>query len=145
FVATGGEVGLAWAAADRVAAEGRSVRIVSVPCRELFLEQPEAYRDEVLGGAGARRMTLEIGVGAGWHRLTRPGDMVYSLERYGESGPGSQVAEHLGFSVEKIVEAARSLLADKAGARARRGLGPASRLRASPRLRRRPAGPVAAG
>lgn len=114
FIATGSEVGLAWAAADRLAAEGRSVRIVSVPCRELFLEQPEAYRDEVLGGAGARRMTLEIGVGAGWHRLTRPGDMVYSLERYGESGPGGQVAEHLGFSVEKIVEAARSLLADKA-------------------------------
>ena len=107
LIATGSEVSLAWSAADRLAAEGRSVRIVSVPCRELFLEQPEAYRDEVLGGAGARRMTLEIGVGAGWYRLTRPGDMVYSLERYGESGPGGQVAEPSGFSVDRVVEAAR--------------------------------------
>ncbi len=57
-------------------------------------------------------MTLEIGVGSGWHQFVRPGDLAYSLERYGESGPGQQVAEHLGFSVDKVVEAAKSLLVD---------------------------------
>lgn len=110
LIATGSEVGLAWEAAERLEADGHAVRVVSVPCRELFLRQPESYRDEVLGGANARRMTLEIGVGSGWYQLVRPGDMVYSLERYGESGPGGQVAEHLGFSVERVTEAAKTLL-----------------------------------
>lgn len=112
IIATGSEVGLAWTAAEQLEAEGRAVRVVSVPCRELFLQQPESYQAEVLGGASARRMTLEIGVGGGWHQLLRAGDLAYSLERYGESGPGQQVAKHLGFSVDKVVEAAKSLLVD---------------------------------
>lgn len=114
LIATGSEVSLAWSTADRLAAEGHAVRVVSVPCRELFLAQPASYRDEVLGGDRSRRMTLEIGVGAGWYRLTRPGDLVYSLERYGESGPGGQVAAHLGFSVDRVVDAARRLLSGRA-------------------------------
>ncbi|REJ35764.1 MAG: hypothetical protein DIU82_06800 [Bacillota bacterium] len=81
-----------------------------MPCRELFLEQPAEYRDEVLGGAGVRRLTLEAGAGAGWYRLTRPGDRVYSLERFGESAPGDAVAEHLGFGVEQVLAAAKSLI-----------------------------------
>lgn len=110
LIATGSEVGLAWQVAEQLEADGHAVRVVSVPCRELFLQQPASYRDEVLGGDNARRMTLEIGVGSGWYQFVRPGDLVYSLERFGESGPGAQVAEHLGFSVEKVVEAAKSLL-----------------------------------
>jgi len=110
LIATGSEVGLAWAVAEKLEAEGVSVRVVSVPCRELFLQQPAAYRDEVLGGPEARRMTLELGTAGAWYQLLRPGDRAYSLERFGESGKGEQVAEHLGFSVEKVAAAARELL-----------------------------------
>lgn len=110
LIATGSEVGLAWTVAEMLETEGIAVRVVSVPCRELFLQQTEAYREEVLGGAGARRMTLELGVGGGWYRLLRPGDVAYSLERFGESGKGQQVAEHLGFSVDKVAAAARGLI-----------------------------------
>lgn len=110
IVATGSEVALACRVAERLEGEGVGVRVVSVPCRELFLEQPAEYRDEVLGGAGVRRLTLEAGAGAGWYRLTRPGDRVYSLERFGESAPGDAVAEHLGFGVEQVLAAAKSLI-----------------------------------
>ena len=57
-----------------------------------------------------RRMTIEAGVGTGWHQLIRDGDLVYSLERFGESAPGAEVAAHLGFSVEAVTKAAKQLL-----------------------------------
>jgi len=110
LVATGSEVALAWSVAEELEKEGIGARVVSMPCRELFLEQPAEYREQVLGGPEVRRMTVEAGAGAGWYRLTRPGDRVYSLERFGESGPGDAVAAHLGFSVEQILAAARELL-----------------------------------
>jgi len=110
LVATGSEVALAWSVAEQLESEGYGVRVVSMPCRELFLAQPAGYREQVLGGQDVRRLTLEAGAGAGWARLTRPGDLVYSLERFGESGPGAAVAAHLGFSVDQVLAAARELL-----------------------------------
>ncbi|MBO8140607.1 MAG: transketolase [Firmicutes bacterium] len=113
LVATGSEVATAWTVAERLEEQGYPVRVVSVPCREVFLEQPESYRDAVLGGDGARRLIVEAGAGAGWYRLARPGDRVVSLERFGESGPGSQVAEKLGIGIEGVLAAAKALLAAK--------------------------------
>ncbi|HLT58419.1 MAG TPA: transketolase [Limnochordales bacterium] len=110
LIATGSEVALAWSVAEQLEAQGHGVRVVSMPCRELFLEQPAQYQEQVLGGPGVRRLTLEAGAGAGWYRLIRPGDRVYSLERFGESGPGPQVAAHLGFSVDQVLAAAQDLL-----------------------------------
>jgi len=112
LIASGSEVALAWTAAEQLEREGIGTRVVSVPCRELFLEQPEEYQTTVLGGESVRRMTLEAGAAGGWYRLVRPGDRVYSLDRFGESGPGDEVAAHLGFSVDAVVAAAKELTGD---------------------------------
>lgn len=110
LIATGSEVGTAWEAAERLEADGYGVRVVSVPCRETLVEQPEQYVAELLGGDGVKRMTVEAGTAGGWYRFTRPGDVVYSLDRFGESGPGEEVAAHFGFEADALTDAARKLL-----------------------------------
>lgn len=110
FIATGSEVSTAWEAAERLEAEGYGVRVVSVPCRETLLEQPADYLDELLGGDDVKRIAVEAGVAGGWYRLTRPDDVVYCLERFGESGPGDEVAAHFGFTVDALTDKARELL-----------------------------------
>lgn len=110
LAATGSEVSLAMAAADLLAKEGVRVRVVSIPSRELFLAQDAAYQEAVLPDS-ARRLVVEAGVTSGWHVLTRPGDAVYGLDRFGESGPAEEVAKHLGFTPEAVAAKARQLLA----------------------------------
>lgn len=110
LVATGSEVSLACAAADQLIAEGRRVRVVSMPSRELFLSQDASYQCSVLPDEG-RRLIIEAGVTSGWHVLSRPGDAVYGIDRFGESGPAQQVAQHLGLAPEKVAAKARELLA----------------------------------
>ena len=109
LIATGSEVSLACAAADQLTAEGRRVRVVSMPSRELFLAQDESYQRSVLPDGG-RRLIIEAGVTSGWHVLRRPGDAICGINRFGESGPGEQVARHLGLTVENIVAKGRELL-----------------------------------
>ncbi|MBE3583181.1 MAG: transketolase [Limnochordaceae bacterium] len=124
FVASGSEVSLALAAARLLAAEGNSCRVVSVPCRERFLQQPLAYQRAVLDGvdgaepaapgtrqhlaSNRRRVFLEAGVASGWLQLARPGDQVVAMQTFGESGPASDVARHFGFSPEQVAEKIRS-------------------------------------
>lgn len=116
LIATGSEVATAWAAAERLEAEGRSVRVVSVPCREKLLEQSEDYIEQILGAGddaaegSVRRMTVEAGSSGAWYRFLRPGDRAYSIDRFGESAPGDEVAALFGFTVDKVADAARQLL-----------------------------------
>jgi transketolase len=109
LVASGSEVSLAAAAADILAQQGKKVRIVSMPARQLFLAQDDTYRAAVLPAAG-RRLVLEVGATSGWHALLRPGDAVYGLDRFGESGPAEEVARHLGFTPQAVAERALQLL-----------------------------------
>lgn len=108
IVATGSEVTLSLEAAKMLEQEGHKVQVVSVPCRERFMAQDAAYRSSVLGEA--RRLFVEAGVGAGWGQLSRPGDVVMSLERFGESGPAEAVAKALGMDAEAIAQKAREML-----------------------------------
>lgn len=112
FIATGSEVSTVWEAAERLEAEGRGVRVVSVPCRETLLQQSAEYVTELLGGPGVRRMTVEAGSAGGWHRFTRDGDVVYSIDRFGESAPGDEVAAFLGFTADAVTQTAKQLLTD---------------------------------
>jgi transketolase len=99
-LATGSEVGLALEAAAKAAATGKQVRVVSVISRELFEAQPAAIQQAIVP-AGVRVVTCEAGVRTGWERWAKPED-VFSIDRFGESGPAAQVAEALGFTADAL-------------------------------------------
>lgn len=110
LVATGSEVGLALEAAALLEQQGVACRVVSMPWRERFEEQPESYQREVLPEE-APRLFIEAGVGRGWWRLARSRDGFVTQETFGESGPGHEVAEHFGFTAQQVAEQARQILA----------------------------------
>lgn len=105
LVGTGSEVSLCYEAADILEAQGVRVRVVSMPSRELFQEQDAAYQNEVLP-PGVPRVFVEAGVETGWHALAQPGDGFLCLNRFGESGPGNEVAAYLGFTAERLANLA---------------------------------------
>ena len=110
LIATGAEVGLALEAARKLAADGTAVRVVSMPCWELFEEQPREYRDEVLPPEVAARLSIEPGVELGWKRWVGDlGDSI-SLEHFGASAPGATVLEQFGYNLDNIVARASALL-----------------------------------
>ncbi len=113
LVAAGSEVSLALDAAELVEKEGLGVRVVSIPCREVFLEQDEDYRSSVIP-IDVPTLAIELGVGSGWYSINPKGNVsVCSLNRFGASGPGKQVAEYLGFSAEKIAKRALEITQTK--------------------------------
>ncbi|WP_069130855.1 transketolase [Rhodohalobacter halophilus] len=110
LMATGSEVQLALDAAEKLEAEGESVRVVSMPCWEIFESQPKAYRDKVLPPQVIKRISIEAGSTMGWHKWAGTEGVVMGIDRYGESAPYEEVYEHLGLTVDKIVENAKTLL-----------------------------------
>jgi transketolase len=99
LIATGSEVNLALEAA---ALSGKNVQVVSMISRELFEAQSEAVRNGVVP-AGVRTVVCEAGVRHGWERWAKPED-IFSIDRFGESGPLDKVGEHLGFTAKALAE-----------------------------------------
>jgi transketolase len=110
FIATGSEVGLAMAAAERLSAPGVAVRVVSMPCAELFLEQDEAYREAVLPAAVTRRIAIEAGSTGLWHRFVGDRGRIIGLDRFGASAPAGELFEHFGITPDEVVAIAEDLL-----------------------------------
>jgi transketolase len=110
LIATGSEVQLALGARETLAAEGIEARVVSMPCREWFAEQDEAYRDSVLPPGVRARVTVEAGISQGWHDLLGDAGRPVSLERYGASADGAFLFEKLGITVGAVVSAAKESL-----------------------------------
>ena len=112
FIATGSEVSLSLEAAKRLAAEGQAVRVVSMPCIELFARQDEAYRQSVVPPAMMRRILAEAGVRKGLMEFAvNSAETRYlSLDHYGASAPYDVLAREFGFTPECLVELAKSLL-----------------------------------
>jgi transketolase len=110
LIATGSEVGLALEAREKLEAEGVAARVVSMPCWELFEEQPQDYRDAVLPPTLTARLAIEAGVRQGWERYVGPAGDVICLDRFGASAPGDVVLKNLGFNVENVLTHARALL-----------------------------------
>lgn len=108
IVATGSEVGISLEAARALTGEGRKVRVVSVPCLEVFLAQDEAYQTEVLGSA--KRLLVEAGVVHGLAQLKRPGDVFHGMKGFGASANFKKLAEHFGFTAGHVTAAAKALL-----------------------------------
>jgi transketolase len=110
LIATGSEVSLALEAREKLQADGIPTRVVSMPCIELFAEQPEGYRDEVLPPSITARLAIEAGVRQGWDRYVGPMGDVICLDRFGASAPGDVALKNLGFNVDNVLKRARALL-----------------------------------
>ena len=110
LLATGSEVSLALDARQKLQEEGVATRVVSMPCWELFEEQPADYREEVLPSSVHARLGIEAGVRLGWDRYVGPQGDVICLDRFGASAPGDVALKNLGFNVENVLEHARKLL-----------------------------------
>jgi transketolase len=111
LIATGSEVSLALAAAERLRKDGTAVRVVSMPCWDLFDAQPQDYRDAVLPPHVHARLTIEAGASQGWHRYAGSRGKVLGVDTFGASAPGDIVLENYGFNVDNVVALARSLIA----------------------------------
>ena len=110
LIATGTEVGLTLEAGRKLAADGAAVRVVSMPCWELFEQQPGEYRDEVLPPEVKARLSVEPGVAQGWSRWVGDRGASISIEHFGASAPGTTVLEQFGFNLDNVVARASALL-----------------------------------
>lgn len=110
IIATGSEVGLAMESAQQLTEKGHQIRVVSMPCCEVFEQQDAEYRELVLPSAVGNRIAIEAGHPAIWYRYTGLSGRVIGMDTFGESAPGAQLFEHFGFTVTNVVEQAEELL-----------------------------------
>ncbi len=104
LMATGSEVSLAMDVAAALEKIGKSVRVISMPCWELFEEQSEEYKKTVVGGDLGKRVSIESGVSFGWSKWIGREGISISIETYGESAPMSDLAAEFGFTVDSILD-----------------------------------------
>jgi transketolase len=107
LIATGSEVALCVEAWRRLKAEGLAVRVVSMPCWELFDQQPEDYRHAVLPPEVEKRVAVEAGIRQGWDRYIGPRGKFIGLNGFGLSGPAGELMKYFGITVENIMAAAK--------------------------------------
>jgi transketolase len=112
IIATGGEVTLAIDAVSELAGRGIVARVVSMPSWELFAEQSEEYRNQILPAA-VPRLAVEAGVTLGWRDIVGDTGAVIGIDRFGASAPGAEIAERFGLTVEAVVEKAVELVRKK--------------------------------
>ena len=110
LIGTGAEVGLTLAAGRKIAEDGTAVRVVSMPCWELFEDQPTDYRDEVLPPEVKARLSIEPGVELGWSKWVGDHGSSISLDHFGASAPGEVVLEQFGYNLDNVVARATALL-----------------------------------
>ncbi|WP_075182272.1 transketolase [Pantoea sp. 1.19] len=110
LIATGSEVELAVAAADRLAEEGRKVRVVSMPSTDVFDKQDAAYREAVLPKAVSARVAIEAGIADYWYKYTGLNGAIVGMTTFGESAPADLLFKEFGFTVDNVVQKAKALL-----------------------------------
>jgi transketolase len=113
LMATGSEVGLILEAGEILAKNKINVRLVSFPSWELFREQPAEYRKSVFPENIKARVSIEAGVTMGWREWVGDEGIILGLDHYGASAPAKELYKQFGLTVEKVVEAAESLVAKK--------------------------------
>jgi transketolase len=110
LIATGSEVSLALEAHKRLVDEGIHSRVVSMPCWELFDQQPQSYRDTVLPPGVRARVSIEAAAPFGWERYVGFDGAIIGVGDFGASAPGPVVMREFGFTPEHVVETAKALL-----------------------------------
>lgn len=111
FIATGSEVELAMQAATKLAAEGKAVRVVSMPSTDVFEQQDASYREAVLPSSVTKRVAVEAGITDCWYKYVGLTGKVIGMTSFGESAPAEQLFEHFGITTDNVLQAARELLA----------------------------------
>jgi transketolase len=110
LMASGSEVNLIYAAAQKLSEEGHNLRVVSFPSWELFQHQSAEYRESVLPEGVRTRLAVEAASAFGWERYVGLQGRTVSIDRYGASAPGQVNFEKFGFTVENVLARARELL-----------------------------------
>jgi len=109
IIATGSEIELALKSAEQLAAEGVLVRVVSMPCADVFARQDAAYQASVLP-KGIPRVAVEAGVTDFWFKYVGLEGKVIGIDTFGESAPAGALFKHFGFTTDRVVAAVRSVL-----------------------------------
>ena len=108
-IATGSEVALALDAQKQLAERGIAVRVVSMPCTELFDEQDAQWRESVLP-KGLPRVAVEAGSTAGWYKYVGTDGAIIGIDTYGESAPAGKLFEHFGLTAERVAAAVEQVI-----------------------------------
>ncbi|TQO56709.1 transketolase [Vibrio cholerae] len=111
LIATGSEVELAVAAYEQLSAEGKAVRVVSMPSTDAFDKQDAAYREAVLPSAVTKRIAIEAGIADFWYKYVGFGGRIIGMTSFGESAPAGELFKLFGFTTENVVKQAKELLA----------------------------------
>ena len=109
LIATGSEVELAVAAYEQLTAKGRAVRVVSLPCTDVFDAQSAEYKESVLPAAVTKRVAIEAGIADYWYKYVGFGGKIIGMTTFGESAPAELLFKEFGFTVENVVATAESL------------------------------------
>ncbi|MEO0539845.1 MAG: transketolase [Cyanobacteria bacterium P01_A01_bin.105] len=109
LIGTGSELKLCVEAAQQLRSEGKKVRVVSMPCWELFEAQDDDYKASVLPKSISKRLVVEAGISQGWCRYYGADGAMISIERFGASAPGGTVMDKFGYTVENVVSQAKAL------------------------------------
>jgi len=109
IIATGSEISLAMMAQKALAEEGIHVRVVSMPCTNLFDRQEQDYKDSILP-KGVRRVAVEAGITDFWRKYVGLEGAVVGMDTFGESAPASDLFKHFGFTVDNVVKAVKSVI-----------------------------------
>lgn len=110
FIATGSEVQLAVEAAEALTAKGKNVRVVSMPCNEIFDAQDAAYKESVLPSDVLPRIAIEAGIADFWYKYVGLDGRIIAMETFGESAPAGDLFKEFGFTVERVLDVAGELL-----------------------------------
>jgi len=110
LIATGSEVGITVQAADRLSAEGRKVRVVSMPSTDAFDKQDAAYRESVLPSSVTARVAVEAGIADYWYKYVGLNGAIVGMTTFGESAPADLLFKEFGFTVDNVVAKAQALL-----------------------------------
>lgn len=108
LMGSGSELCMCVEAAETLAAEGKKVRVVSMPCMDIFAAQDKAYRDEVLPPAVTNRVAIEAGIRMSWDRWIGLEGQFVGMSGFGASGPAPKVYEHFGINAAAVVSAAKA-------------------------------------
>ncbi|MDR2346575.1 MAG: transketolase [Planctomycetaceae bacterium] len=110
LIASGSEIGICVEAWERLTSDNKKIRVVSLPCFELFEIQPQEYRDTVLPPSVKKRIAVELAVEQGWRKYIGDQGRFIGMQSFGESAPAGQLMKHFGITCDKICETAKELL-----------------------------------
>ncbi|MFK8010635.1 MAG: transketolase [Marinicellaceae bacterium] len=107
IISTGSEIGIAMRAAEEL---GNNVRVVSMPCTNIFDQQNDQYKESVLPSDIKTRIAVEAGQGDFWYKYVGLNGAIISQDTFGESAPGAELFEHFGFTVENVVNTVKQVI-----------------------------------